>query len=52
MEELLKIKAKSKVPIQFHIRVELGDGESMPSNEVAADVTRVLADICEQLQLR
>src|SRR5439155_25625721 len=43
MDELLKIKAKSKVPIQFHVRVELGDGENVPSKEVAAQVTQVLS---------
>jgi hypothetical protein len=52
IEELLKIKAKSKVPIQFHVRVELGDGQNVPSKEVAAEVTRVLADISGELQLR
>ncbi len=52
MVELLKIKAKSKVPIQFHLRVELGDGQSVPPSGVAAEVTQILADISDQLQLR
>jgi hypothetical protein len=52
MEDLLKIKAKSKVPIQFLLRVELGDGQTVPSTGVAAEVTQVLADINAQLQLR
>jgi hypothetical protein len=52
MDELLKIKAKSKVPIQFHLRVELGDGQTLPPSGVAAEVTQVLADISEQLHLR
>jgi hypothetical protein len=52
MNDLLTIKAKSKVPIQFHIRVELGDGQTLPPGGVAAEVTQVLEDISEQLQLR
>jgi hypothetical protein len=52
MDELLKIKAKSKVPIQFHLRVELGDGQTVPPTGVATEVTQVLADISDQLQLR
>ena len=52
IDELLKIKAKSKVPIQFHLRVELGDGQSVPPDGVAAEVTQILADISDQLQLR
>jgi hypothetical protein len=52
MDELLKIKAKSKVPIQFHLRVELGDGQTVPPSGVAAEVNQVLADISDQLQLR
>jgi hypothetical protein len=52
MDELLKIKAKSKVPIKFHLRVELGDGQTVPSSGVAAEVTNVLTDISDQLQLR
>jgi hypothetical protein len=52
MDELLKIKARSKVPILFHLRVELGDGQTVPPSGVAAEVTQVLADISDQLQLR
>ena len=52
MDELLKIKAKSKVPIQFHLRVELGDGENVPPSAVAAEVTQVLTDVSNELQLR
>jgi hypothetical protein len=52
MSELLKIKAKAKVPIKFHVRIELGDGQTVPPGEVAAEVTQVLADISDQLQLR
>jgi hypothetical protein len=52
VDELLKIKAKSKVPIRFQVRVELGDGQTMPPSGVAAEVTQVLADISDELQLR
>jgi hypothetical protein len=49
---LLKIKAKSKVLIKFHIKVELGDGQNLPSQQLAAEVTRVLSDVSNELQLR
>jgi hypothetical protein len=52
MDELLTIKAKSKVPIKFHVRVEVGDGNNAPPKEVAEEVTRVLADVSDRLQLR
>jgi hypothetical protein len=52
MDKLLKIKAKSKVPIKFHIRLEIGDGQKVPSQQVAAEVTQVLADVSNELQLR
>ena len=52
MDELLRIKAKSKVPIRFQIRVELGDGQTLPAKEVSAEVGQVLAEISEELHLK
>ncbi len=52
MDKLLKIKARYKVPIKFHLRVELGDGQNVPPKEVAAEVTQVLAEVADELTLR
>lgn len=52
IEELLRIKAKSKVPIRFQIRVELGDGQTLPATELAAEVDQILAQISDELRLR
>jgi hypothetical protein len=45
MPRLLDIKAKSKVPIAFTIRIELGDGQEVPASDVAAQVNEVLKDV-------
>jgi RecD/TraA family predicted helicase len=49
---LLDIKAKSKVPIQFRIQVDVGDGKTVPPKNVAAEVTAVLSEVSGELQLR
>ncbi len=51
VSRLLEIKAKSKVPIQFRLQVDLGDGKTVPPKDVAAEVTAVLAEISGELQL-
>jgi hypothetical protein len=38
MPRLLEIKAKTSAPIKFHLQVELGDGQELPSQELAAEV--------------
>lgn len=42
---LLKIKAKANVAMKFQIRLELGDGTSVPSEEVVAEVNGLLKDL-------
>jgi hypothetical protein len=50
--KLLEIKAKSKVPIQFQIRVELGDGQELPSSDVIQQINDVLGGIKDELRVR
>jgi len=45
MPKLLEIKAKSNLPITFHVRVELGDGQELPAEQIAAEVNSVLSEI-------
>ena len=52
LPRLLEIKAKSKVPIQFRLQVDVGDGKTVPPKSVAAEVTEVLSGISGELQLR
>jgi hypothetical protein len=33
-------EAKSKVPIQFRVQIDVGDGKTVPPKSVAAEVTR------------
>jgi hypothetical protein len=49
--KLLEIRAKSKVPIQFRIQVELGDGQTVPPKEMAAEVAQLLSDESDELHL-
>lgn len=51
MGKLLEIKAKFNVPIKFFVRVELGDGQNVPPEEVVAEVRQVLAEVADELQL-
>ena len=52
MPRLLEIKAKAKVPIQFRLQVEAGDGQTKPTKDIAAQVNQVLAEVSEELQLQ
>ena len=49
--KLLDVKAKTNTPIKFAVRVELGDGEEVPSQEATDEVNKVLKDIKEDFQL-
>lgn len=50
--ELLKLKAKANLPIRFHIRIELGDGKTMPPEELAKKVNALLKKVREDFGLR
>jgi hypothetical protein len=45
MPKLLDIKAKSKVPIAFTVRIELGDGHEVPNATVVEQVNQVLKEV-------
>jgi len=50
--ELLKIKAELDVPIQFHVRVEVGDGNEPPPPEAAERINKVLGEVAEEFRVR
>jgi len=50
--DLLKIRAKSEVPIRFRVRIELGDGGEMPPPEVVDEINQILDDFKDDYRLR
>lgn len=50
--KLLQIKTKLNLPIRFHVRLEVGDGETAPSLEAINEVNAVLRGVKEDLQLK
>jgi hypothetical protein len=52
MPRLLEIKAKTSAPITFHLQVELGDGQELPSQELVAEVNAILNVIKVGFQLQ
>ena len=43
--QLLDFKAKAKVPLRFHVRLEVGDGTLKPSPAVATDLNNLLGGL-------
>lgn len=52
MPKLLEVKTKNNTPIRFQIRIEMGDGKTMPSAETAQKANAILKGVKEGLQLQ
>jgi hypothetical protein len=52
MPDLLKIKAKTKTPVRFHVEIEMGDGKTPPSKEATNEFNKVLKKVKGDFQLR
>ncbi len=50
--KLLELKAKSKVPIQFQVRIELGDGNDLPPPSLAEQVNKILGTVKDGFQVQ
>lgn len=50
--DLLKIKAKTNTPFRFHVRIEMGDGKTLPSPEATKEANKILKKVKDDLQLR
>jgi hypothetical protein len=50
--DLLKLKAKANTPFRFNIRVEMGDGKTLPSPEAAKEANKILKKVKDDLQLK
>ena len=52
MPALLDIGAKVGIPIRFNLRIEVGDGKSVPQPEAITKLNEILSAIKKELQLR
>jgi hypothetical protein len=43
--ELLKVKAKSNIPMKFHVRLEIGDGDTPLSEDVVKKINDLLQEL-------
>lgn len=50
--KLLELKAKSKVPIQFQVRIEVGDGTVLPPAKLVEEINSVLGAVKDGFQVR
>ncbi|HEY7311756.1 MAG TPA: DUF499 domain-containing protein [Gemmataceae bacterium] len=50
--KLLELKAKSKVPIQFQVQIEVGDGTDLPPTTLAEQVNKILASVKDGFRVR
>jgi hypothetical protein len=49
--KLLEIRAKAKLVIKFHVRLEVGDGKISPADSVIKDINAVLKNVDENFRL-
>jgi hypothetical protein len=50
--KLLEVKAKANAPLRFHVRIEMGDGKTLPSAEAAKEVNKLLKGVKDDLELK
>ncbi|HBA39938.1 MAG TPA: hypothetical protein DCZ05_09410 [Deltaproteobacteria bacterium] len=50
--KLLQIKAKANAPLRFHVRIEMGDGKTLPSAEAAKEVNKLLKGVKDDLEVK
>jgi hypothetical protein len=52
MPRLLEVKAKANLPVRFKVRVELGDGQEVPSPELAGQLGDILGEVKGEFRFR
>ncbi len=50
--KLLEVRAKEGLSIRFHVRIEVGDGQTVPTKDIIRDVNTLLQRIDKNLTLR
>lgn len=48
---LLEVKARENLAMRFHLRLEIGDGTTIPSDEVVSEVNDLLKDLGEEFRV-
>lgn len=51
MPKLLEVKTKTSTPLRFKIRIEMGDGKTLPTADAAQKANAILKSVKEELQL-
>lgn len=49
--KLLELKTKHNTPIRFQVRIEIGDGKTVPSAEIAQKVNAILKNIKDDMKV-
>ena len=52
MPQILEVKAKANLPLKFRVRIEVGDGQELPSADVAADLNTILGEVKDGFRLQ
>jgi hypothetical protein len=52
MPKLLAIKAKTNVPVRFHVRIEMGDGKTLPPTEAVDQANILLKNVKDDFGLQ
>ncbi len=52
MPKLLEIKAKANIPLRFHVRIELGDGKTKPTDDISKAINSILNNVKEGFDLK
>ncbi len=50
MPKLLEIKNKANIPLSFRVQMELGDGETLPDDEIVRSLNVLLEDVNDDFQ--
>ncbi|MFW6106651.1 MAG: hypothetical protein ACOC8H_00675, partial [bacterium] len=50
--QLLDVKAKTNVPMKFHVRIDVGDGKEPPDQGAVTKLNQILSALKEQLRLQ
>lgn len=50
--ELLRLKAKANIPLNFRVRIEMGDGKTTPPEELTKKINTLLKKVKDDLELK
>jgi hypothetical protein len=52
VDKLTQIKAKTNTPINFFVRVTVGDGKTKPTAQVTKEINTLLKGVKDDLELK